>query len=82
MKRNHSLLEYTRDNDTQVSKLGPFGPSCLLMELSPFVLFEMYSCPLCNSSTLQNILMVLGRNVEQEETMCHLLLALSPFVIY
>ena len=28
MKRNHSLLEYTRDNDTQVSELGPFGPSC------------------------------------------------------
>ena len=23
MKRNHSLLEYTRDNDTQVSELGP-----------------------------------------------------------
>ena len=29
MKRNHSLLEYTRDNDTQVSELGPSGPSCL-----------------------------------------------------
>ena len=29
MKRNRSLLEYTRDNDTQVSKLGPSGPSCL-----------------------------------------------------
>ena len=28
MKRNHSLLEYTRDNDIQVSKLGPSGPSC------------------------------------------------------
>ena len=28
MKRNHSLLEYTRDNDTQVSELGPSGPSC------------------------------------------------------
>ena len=27
MKRNHSLLEYTRDNDTQVSELGPFGLS-------------------------------------------------------
>ena len=26
MKRNHSLLEYTRDNDTQVSELGPYGP--------------------------------------------------------
>ena len=29
MKRNHSLLEYTRDNDTQVSELGPSEPSCL-----------------------------------------------------
>ena len=28
MKKNHSLLEYTRDNDTQVSELGPSGPSC------------------------------------------------------
>ena len=33
MKRNHSLLEYTRDNDTQVSKLGPSGPSCLVLYL-------------------------------------------------
>ena len=30
MKRNHSLLEYTRDNDTQVSELGPSEPSCCL----------------------------------------------------
>ena len=29
IKRNHSLLEYTRDNDTEVSELGPSGPSCL-----------------------------------------------------
>ena len=28
MKINPSLLEYTRDNDTQVSELGPRGPSC------------------------------------------------------
>ena len=28
MKRNHSLLAYTRDSDTQVSELGPSGPSC------------------------------------------------------
>ena len=27
MKRNHSLLAYTRDNDTQVNELGPSGPS-------------------------------------------------------
>ena len=29
MKRNHSILEYTRDNDIQVSELGPSGPSWL-----------------------------------------------------
>ena len=29
MKRNHSLLEYTRDNDSQVIELEPSGPSCL-----------------------------------------------------
>ena len=50
----------------------------LLLELSPFVLFEKdfvfylkkILCPLCNSNTLWNILMVLGRNVEQDQTMC------------
>ena len=31
MKRNHSLLECTRDNDTQVSELRPSGPSCYLL---------------------------------------------------
>ena len=36
MKRNHSLLEYTRDNDTQVSKLGPSGPSCLALAAISF----------------------------------------------
>ena len=30
VKKNHSLLEYTRDNDTQVSKLGP---SCKYLNL-------------------------------------------------
>ena len=38
MKRNHSLLEYARDNDTQVSELGPSGPSCFF-----FVFFFMFS---------------------------------------
>ena len=35
MKRNHSLLEYTRDNDTQVSELGLSGPSCLFCCAKP-----------------------------------------------
>ena len=28
------------------------------------------SCPLCNLNTLWNILMILGRNVGQDEMMC------------
>ena len=47
-------------------------------------------CPLCNSNTLCNILMVFDRNVEQDEMTLHtrmttlpfLLLTLSPFVIF
>ena len=46
----------------------------LLLPLSPFVVvdsdYALISCPLCNSNTFWNILMVLGRNVEQEETTC------------
>ena len=48
-------------------------PACLLLELSPFVLFcEINLCPLCNSNTLRNILLVFGRNVEQDKTTCHI----------
>ena len=41
MKRNHSLLEDTRDKDTQVSKIGPCGPSVLFslnLDISNFVI--------------------------------------------
>ena len=35
------------------------------------VLFlKLILCSLCNSNTLRNILMVLGKNVEQDEMMC------------
>ena len=48
----------------------------LLLVLSPFVIFdsdyELILCMLCNSYTLSNIFMVLGRNVEQDETICHI----------
>ena len=47
----------------------------LLFALSPFVLFDsdyaLISCPLCKSNALSNIFMILGRNVEQNKTMCH-----------
>ena len=46
----------------------------LLLALSPFVIFDsdnpLISCPLCKSKTLWNILMILGRNVEQDQTTC------------
>ena len=41
------------------------------MAHGPFVLFlKLILCPLCKLNTLQNILMVLGRNVEQNEKLC------------
>ena len=45
MKRNHSLLEYIRENDTQVSELGPSGPSSekILHELWPFVTLGIFT---------------------------------------
>ena len=46
----------------------------LLLALSPFVMsdsdYPLISCPLCKSKTLWNIFMKLGRNVEQDQTIC------------
>ena len=46
----------------------------LLLGVSPFVIFDsdnpLISCLLCKSKTLWNIFMILGRNVEQNHTMC------------
>ena len=46
----------------------------LLLPLYSFVMFDsdyaLLSCPFCKLSTLRNILMVLGRNIEHDETMC------------
>ena len=36
----------------------------------PLFCLKKISCPLCNSNTLWNISMVLGRNVEQDQTTC------------
>ena len=45
VKRNHSLLEYTRDNDTQVSELGPSGLSCFFIsqtvQLDSFKIYHL-----------------------------------------
>ena len=47
----------------------------LLLELSPFVIFDsdnaLILCPLFKSNTLWNIFMILCRKVEQDETTCH-----------
>ena len=43
----------------------------LLLELSPLLGFEFdFLSLLCNKNTLQNILMMLGKNVEQDEMTC------------
>ena len=48
----------------------------LLSALSPFVIFDndyaLISCLLCKSNILLNILLILGRNVEQDEATCHI----------
>ena len=40
----------------------------------PLVIFDsdfaLISCPLCNLNSLWNILMILGRNVEEDKTTC------------
>ena len=46
----------------------------LLLDLSPFVIFDSDNqfilCLLCKSKTLWNIFMILGRNVDQDQTTC------------
>ena len=43
----------------------------LLLELSPIVLvLNLILCPVYNSNTLGNILMVFGKNVEQDKMTC------------
>ena len=47
------------------------GSLVLLLELSPLLVFEFdFLSLLCNTNTLQNILMMLGTNVEQDQMMC------------
>ena len=43
----------------------------LHLELSLLLVFEFdFLSLLCNTNTLQNILMILGRNVEEDEMTC------------
>ena len=58
----------------------------LLLVLSPFVMsdndYPLISCSLCKSKTLWNIYMILGRNVEQDQTMCHVQNDISAFLTF
>ena len=43
----------------------------LLLDLSPLLVFKYDNLSLlCNTNTLQNILMMLGTNIEQDEMTC------------
>ena len=45
--------------------------------------YPLVSCPLYKLKTLWNIFMILGRNVEQDQTtLAFLLLELPPFVLF
>ena len=58
----------------------------LLLALSSFIIFDsdysLISCPLCKLNTFWNIFMILGRNVEHDETKCHVQEWLSYFWRY
>ena len=66
------VLGGTGQDDVSCTRMTTL--SFLHLELSPFVIFDscyaLVSFPLSNSNTLGNILMVLGRNNEQDETTC------------
>ena len=59
-----------------MSHTGMITLPLLLLALSPFVIFDsgyaLVLCPLCKSYTLWNIIIIFDRNVEQDETMCHI----------
>ena len=58
----------------------------LLLALSPFVMsdsdYPLILCPLCKSKTLWVIFMILGRNVEQDQTTCHIQNDNSAFLTF
>ena len=58
----------------------------LLLALSPFVMsdsdYPLISCPLSKSKTLWDISMILGGNVEQDQTTCHVQNDNSAFLTF
>ena len=54
-------------SDTRMTTLA----FLFILELSPLLVFEFdFLSLLCNTNTFRNILMILGRNVEQDEMIC------------
>ena len=41
-----------------------------LLESSPFLCSNLISCLLCNMNTLRNTLIIVSKNVEQDEMTC------------
>ena len=70
------LVEQGRTGQDDMSHTRMTTLPFLLLALSPFVIFDsdyaLISCPPCKSNTLWNILMILGRNVEQDKWTCRL----------
>ena len=58
----------------------------LFLALSPFVMsdsdYPLILCPLCKSKTLRDIFMILGRNVELDQTTCHIQNDISAFLTF
>ena len=60
------------EQDETTCRVQEWQLAFLLLALSSIVIFDsdysLISCPLCKSNTLKHIFMILGRNVEQDET--------------
>ena len=66
------ILGRNVEQDDDMSGTRTTTLALLLLELSPFLCLNLISCPLCTMNTLQNILMILGRNVEQDQMSCYI----------
>ena len=64
------ILGSNDEQDQTTSHTIMTTSAVLLLELSPFLMFEFDLSLLCNTNTLWNILMMLGKNVEQDEMCC------------
>ena len=69
------VLSRNVEQDQMTCHVQKYNSAFLILALSPFVMsdsdYPLISCPLCKSKTLWNVFMILGRNVEQDQTTCH-----------